>query len=411
MKACTAFDSAKLSDCIIGNNSSDSKILAKFATVPSAKQLELAIDGSGSMLGLTGSAKASSAWKALLKGVNLAAAASGTPVKAHRSGSGVLEGIQSVNEADKPCFYSGCGGFAPVTSSLDSLWKREPVEKAVSLRMAITDLEVNDGEISGLVSAIKPHVTNGAVIGVLAVKLPFSGRVYNSESQVIYTGESQRPIYLLTTGPKVQVHELLNEIRSKAALGGVSSDSMKISFLDDRISEPTLKAAAVEGVPVQAIRSGLPVRIGNINYSQSSNPDYQFVRLSDEAKGLRLSSRSGLSTGKSKLSDLGLVTLEPVGAGASVAGVSVKGMQIQDKDLIVELAISPGVAASVIRASVPRGQLPEDWWMRWNRGDPSAPDAKDQTDGLLLLLTSLGKLQAPAGLTPASAFCLAFSHS
>jgi hypothetical protein len=121
--------------------------------------------------------------------------------------------------------------------------------------------------------------------------------------------------------------------------------------------------------------------------------------------------RVNLSTGKSKLNDLGLVTLEPVGTGASVAGVSVKGMQIQEKDLIVELSVSPGVAASVIRASVPRGQLPEDWWMRWNRGDPSAPDAKDQTDGLLLLLTSLGKLQAPEGLTPASAFCLAFSHT
>jgi len=402
---------ARLGDCVTGDDQLISKLQKQWASVPAAKQLDLGIDGSGSMLGLTGSAKTSAAWKAMLRGVTLAAAASGTPVNAQRSGSGRLERIQSVSEAANPCFFSGCGGFAPVTSSLDSLWKREPVEKAVPLRMAITDLEVNDGEISGLVSAIKPHVTNGAVVGVLAVKLPFSGRVYNSESQVVHSGETQRPIYLLTTGPKAQVHELLNEIRSKAALGGVSSDSMKISYLDDRISEPTLKAAAVEGVPVQAITSGLPVRLGNINYSQSSNPDYQFVRLSPNAKGVRLASRSGLSTDKSKLNDLGLVTLEPVGTGASVAGVSVKGMQIQDKDLIVELSVSPGVAASVIRASVPRGQMPEDWWMRWNRGDPSAPDAKDQTDGLLLLLTSLGKLQAPEGLTPASAFCLAFSHT
>lgn len=404
-------DTPKLGDCVTGDNQLNSKLTKKLAAVASAKKLDIGIDGSGSMLGLTGSAKASAAWKAMLKGVTLAAAASGTPVSARRSGSGGLQRMQSVSEAANPCFFSGCGGFEPVTSSIDSLWKRDPAEKdSVPLRMAITDLEVNDGEISGLVSAIKPHVSNGAVIGILAVKLPFNGRVFNSESQVIHTGESSRPIYLLTTGPKAQVHELLNEIRSKAAMGGVSTDSMQITYLDDRISEPTLKAAAVEGVPVQAITSGLPVRIGDTNYSQASNPDVQFVRLSAQAQGVRLASRPGLSTGKSKLSDLGLVSLEPVGAGSTVAGVSVKGMQIQDKDLIVELSVSPGAPASVIRASVARGQLPEDWWMRWNRGDPSAPDAKEQTDGLLLLLSSLGKLQAPAGATPASAFCLAFSH-
>jgi hypothetical protein len=411
LKACSGLDSARLSDCVIGTEAPDSKLLGKWAAVPPAKQLNLAIDGSGSMLGLTGSAKASAAWKAMLKGVTLAAAASGTPVNARRSGSGGLERIQSVSEAANPCFFSGCGGLEPVTSSIDSLWKRDPVEKdSVPLRMAITDLEVNGGEISGLVSAIKPHVTKGAVIGVLAVKLPFNGRVFNSESQVIHTGESNRPIYLLTTGPKAQVHELLNEIRSKAAMGGVSSDSMQITYLDDLISEPTLKATAVEGVPVRAITSGLPVRIGTTNYSQASNPDVQFVRLSAQAQGVRLASRPGLSTGKSKLSDLGLVALEPVGAGSTVAGVSLKGMLVQGKDLMVELSVPPGAPASVIRASVPRGQLPEDWWMRWNRGDPSAPEAKEQTDGLLLLLTSLGKLQAPAGSTPASAFCLAFSH-
>ena len=412
LKACSGFDSAKLSDCVIGASTSDSKLLAKLAAIPNAKQLDLAIDGSGSMLGLTGSAKASAAWKAMLRSVTLASAASGTPVNARRSGSGGLERIQSVREAANPCFFSGCGGFQPVTSSIDSLWKRDPVEKgSVPLRMAITDLEVNDGEISGLVSAIKPHVANGAVIGLLAVKLPFNGRVFNSESQVIHAGESDRPIYLLTTGPKAQVHELLNEIRSKAAMGGVPSGTMQITYMDDRIREPTLKAAAVEGVPIQAITSGLPVRIGNTNYSQASNPDVQFVRLSAQAQGVRLASRPGLSTGKSQFSDLGLVALEPVGSGSTVAGVSVKDVQIQGKDLIVELSVSPGAPASVIRASVPRGQLPEDWWLRWNRGDPSAPEAKEQTDGLLLLLTSLGRLQAPLGSTPASAFCLAFSHT
>jgi hypothetical protein len=93
------------------------------------------------------------------------------------------------------------------------------------------------------------------------------------------------------------------------------------------------------------------------------------------------------------------------------SGVTVLGLQLQGQQLVMELAIPGQTPAGALRATVPRGLLPEDWWITLNRRDPSSASAKDQTDGLLLLLTSLGSLLVDSGSTPAAAFCLSFSHN
>jgi hypothetical protein len=265
-----------------------------------------------------------------------------------------------------------------------------------------------------LVAAIKPHVSKGAVIGVLAVKLPFQGSVYNSQSEVVHTGQSQRPIYLLATGPQAQLKAFLNDVRTKAALGGVSTDTMQLTFLDEHVNRPTLKAASVQGVPPQAINSGLPIRLANSTYSPGGQPDFQFVKLLSPAEGVRLSSSATVGPSQAKLPEIAVVQVEPVvlpGAGPAMGSeLSVKGLQLQGQQLVMELAIPGQTPAGAVRATVPRGQLPEDWWISWNRREPSSSSARDQTDGLLLLLTSLGSLLVEPGATPAAAFCLAFSH-
>ena len=364
------------------------------------------------MLGVTGSPKTTAAWKSMLRAVTLAAASTGVPIKALRSGSGKLQPLANVSKAADPCFFSGCGSFAPVTSSIDSLWKAAGPD--VPLRVAISDLEVNDGEISGLVAAMKPHINKGAVIGVLAVKLPFEGSVYNSQGVVLHTGSSQRPIYLLATGPRSQVKSILSDIRAKASMGGVPTGTMKVTFLDDLVSRPTIKAVSVQGVPPTSITSGLPVRLAGTTYSPAGQSDYQFVRLQPLAQGVRLSSTASAGAVQAIFPDFGLAQLEPVakpGAPAQLGqGLAVKGVQILGKDLVMELSISPNATAAPIRATVPRGQLPEDWWISWNRSDAEGEAAREQTDGLLLLLTSLGRMLVEPKSTPAVAFCLAFSH-
>jgi hypothetical protein len=58
---------------------------------------------------------------------------------------------------------------------------------------------------------------------------------------------------------------------------------------------------------------------------------------------------------------------------------------------------------------VEAGGLPEVWWLSWSRSDPASAQAKDQTDNLLLTLTSLSQAAIPAGSPPAVAFCIAFT--
>lgn len=382
---------------------------------PAAGSVEVAIDGSGSMLGLTGSPQAGDAWKALLKGVSLASASNGVPIKAMRSGGGQLQPINNVSQAGERCFFSGCGAYAPVSSSLDSLWKGETLKGSiVPMKVAISDLEVNDGEISGLVAAIKPHIQKGAAIGVLAVRLPFMGSVYNSQSKVIHTGLSQRPIYLLATGPRTQLQALLNDVRTKAALAGVPAKSMHLTFLDQHTSKPTLLAATARGTPTNKARIGLDVFVSGKTYGRTANPEYQFASLPPQESGVILGSAVGSSFNLDKPIDVGLVRVETVPIPGpntfQAVGVSAEGIQIQGQQLQVNLAIPSESRSGVIRATIPRGQLPEDWWIKWNRGDPASPDAKDQTDGLLLLMTSLGTLMVQPGSTPAAAFCFAYSR-
>ena len=407
--------SARLPECVVGKPVPSATQVGLWQNVPQASRIGVAIDGSGSMQGLTGSPKASAAWKALLKGVTLAAASAGQPIQALRSGSGQLQPLANVSQAAEPCFFSGCGAYASVSSSLDAVWKGAlPTGSGVPLKVAISDLEVNEGDISGLVAAIKPHVSRGAVIGVLAVKLPFQGSVYNSQSEVVHTGQSQRPIYLLATGPQAQLKAFLNDVRTKASLGGVPTDTMQLSFLDEHVNRPTLKAASVQGVPPQAINSGLPIRLANSTYSPGGQPDFQFVKLLSQAEGVRLSSSATVGASQAKLPEIAVVQVEPVvlpGAGPAMgSGLSVRGLQLQGQQLVMELAIPGQTPAGAVRATVPRGQLPEDWWISWNRREPSSSSARDQTDGLLLLLTSLGSLLVEPSSTPAAAFCLAFNH-
>jgi hypothetical protein len=404
-----------LPDCVVGTPAPSAARMELEEKVPQANRIEIAIDASGSMQGLIGSPKASTSWKAMLRGVSSAAATMGMPVQALRAGSGQLQPLANVSNASDPCFFSDCGGYTDVTSSLDALWKGGLSKGPVApLKVTISDMEVNTGEISGLVAAIKPHVDKGGVIGLIAVKLPFEGNVYNSNAQVVHKGQSLRPIYLLATGPRAQLKAFLSEVRTKAALAGVPTDTMQLTFLDEHVNRQTLKAASIQGVPPLAINSGLPIRLVNNTYSSAGQSDYQFVKLLSDAEGVRMSSSPISGNPQVPLPEIAVVQVEPVAIpGASSAmgsGVTVKGLQLQGQTLEIELAIPGPPAAGALRATVPRGRLPEDWWINWDRRDPSSSSAKEQTDGLLLLLTSLGTLLVEPGSTPAAAFCLAFSH-
>lgn len=411
----TGCPSARLPPCVTGNAAPTPKQQEFWNETPSVNALDLAFDGSGSMLGLTGSSKASSAWMGLIKGVTLAAASNGLSVKTQRVGGGETKVFNGALQAANPCFFSGCEDFFPVSSSLDSFWNAPGLIKGKPpLRIAVSDLETNNGDIAKLLAAIEPHVKQGAVIAVLAVKLPFNGNVFNSQGIVIHTGEAKRPIYLLATGPRSQLQALMTDVQTKAALAGMPTDEMHLTFLDQQANAPTLTAKSVTGMPVNinSISGGLPIRLAGTTYSPALTDNYQFVKLYPNAEGVAISSGESLLSGQLQPYS-SLIRLEAIslpGDGLELNNIVIKGFQMSGQELSVAIRIPISSQSKAIRAFVPRGQLPEAWWLSWNRLNPSDKKTHDQSDGLLLLLTSLSKLMVTPGTTPAASFCMAFSH-
>lgn len=401
--------------CVVGTNTPSDALKALRGSVPDATSLELAIDGSGSMLGLTTAGEPASNWQKLIRAVSLSAASTNVEVETFRVGSGTIKPLSSWQEATKPCFYQGCGAFQPVSSSLDTVWRRPGLTEAkdgapakVPLRLTITDLEANNGDITKLTAVIKKHVEQGAVIGVLALKLPFKGSVYNSDAQVIYKGATDRPIYMLATGPQRQVHKLLEEIKSNASISGIASDSIQVTYLDRTISSPTQTVEVVEGIPKGQVAQGLPIRLNGITYRPGNN--YALVKLFPPAKGVAMASKQGVNLSGINTTKLGLSKLESIDPQATLSGETITGEAIVNNHLVVQLSLPNPSPGNALRVTVPRGALPQQWWVDWDRRDPENPNSNQQTDGLLLLMSNLSKMLVEPGSTPAAAFCLMYSN-
>ena len=401
--------------CVVGTPPPSSTRRTLWESVPDATSLELAIDGSGSMLGFTSAGAPSSNWQKLIKAVTLSAGSTNVEVETFRVGSGTIKPLSSWQEATKPCFYQGCGAYAPVSSSLDTVWQRPGLTKGtngapskVPLRLTITDLEANNGDITKLTAVIKQHVAQGSVIGVMALKLPFNGSVYNSNAQVIFKGKTERPIYLLATGPQRQVHKLLDEIKSNASISGIAADSIQISHLDRITTSLTQTVEIVEGIPRASVGTGLPIRLNGVTYRPAN--DFALVRLFPKAKGVSMATKKGISVTDINTTQLGLAKLESIDSGTPLNGESITGEAIIHNHLVVQIALPNPAIGNVLRVTVPRGALPQQWWVDWDRRDPENPNSKMQTDGLLLLMSNLTKMLVEPGSTPAASLCFMYSN-
>lgn len=379
-----------------------------------AKELLIGIDGSGSMLGHARASDASR-WLSLLQSINLSTQTQGLSARAYRIGAGTAQALnsESVTAAKNPCFFQGCAPYPAVASSLQTLWEVKAAAGATPLRLLVSDLEVNQNDISTLIGAIRKDLSKGASAGVLALKLPFEGQVFDASGKPVFSGKLDRPVYLLATGNAVQVREVLEEIRKNMALKGVSSQ--QLSILDAQAQPKTLTIKSATLIPQAAGRTGEPVRLGGNSYSPSSHSQYRFAKLRDGSTGIALATIQPWSGGVTR-PDLGLVKLEriPLSPNDSIdpGGISLKSMSVAGSNLRLELEIPPSAPAGAIRATIPRGSLPEQWWIEWDKDDPKAAKAKEKTEGLLLLMTTLGQqVQARSpSKAPAAALCFAFQR-
>ncbi len=389
------------------------------APLKDATELLVGIDGSGSMLGHARAADPS-AWAKVLQSVNLTARTEGLSLRSVRVGGGSLQpfGNGSVTPAADPCFFEGCAPYAAVASSLQTLWQ-QPTQKAqlskgqLPLRLIVSDLEVNQSDISNLVGAIRTDLARGAAAGVLAIKLPFQGQVFNAAGRVIHTGRVERPVYLLATGKPQQVRSLLEGIRRTLGLKGVSVEQ-HLSIFDPGSKGEPLLAKSILGIPASTASTGQPLRLEGKTFSPSTNPDYKFIRLGPQSTGILVATAKGMGEGSSR-PDPGLLRIEaiplPPANSASSGGVRLRSLSIDGSNLRAALEIDASTSSGLLRATIPRGGLPEPWWFDWDRSQPAGKQALSQTDGLLLLLSTLSQQVQYESKTPAVALCVAFQRS
>lgn len=380
-----------------------------------ASQVYIGIDGSDSMLGYS-DVKAASGWRNLLQAVNLSTSTQGLSLKVFRIGGAKAQYIGSASvtqDAADPCFFKDCGKFPSVASGLQTLWDVKPVAGSLPLRLLISDLEVNQDDSSKLITGIRKDLLRGASAGILALKLPFKGKVFNSEGVNFYTGKLNRPLYLLASGKPDQVRSLLSEIKKNMALKGVSSK--EFSMLDGKSVSQTLKIKAASAVPFKNGKSNSPIRIFGSNYSPANNSDYKFVRLSPGATGITIATVVRWSGGTTR-PNIGLVHIEriPVNSNDSsdLGDIRLKSMSVAGKNVRLEIDIPNSAPSGLLRATIPRGSFPEQWWFDWDRSEPFVSNSKEKTQGLLLLLTKLSEQIASRNPnTPAAELCVAYQQN
>ncbi|MFN9630328.1 MAG: hypothetical protein ACK59A_08885 [Cyanobacteriota bacterium] len=354
-----------------------------------------------------------SSWLRLLQSVNLSAQTLGLQVQALRVGGGTATKLAagSATQASNPCFFEGCGPFPPVASSLQTLWQLPSSGPSPPLRLLISDLEVNQSDISTLIAGIKTDLNRGASAGVLALRLPFTGQVYDSQGRAFFKGSLNRPVYLLATGPSDQVTTLLEEIRKIMAQKGVQSQ--ELSLFSDKNTSQSLTARDAIVIPPERGAVGVPLQLSAGRFNPGSNGDYRFLQLRPGATGFSVMTIKPWSGGTSR-PDLGLVQLERIPLSpeesTSPGGVRIRNMLVAGSHLRLDLDVPPSTPSGALRATIP--SLPEQWWIDWDREhrkEAKALDKAQTTDGLLLLLNTLNsELREARGAPPAATLCMAF---
>jgi hypothetical protein len=406
---------AKLPECDAGLNGNTSQTTSGMPKKPpqTGQQVLIGIDGSGSMLGYA-QASDKNVWPRLLQSISQGILLKGHQPITYRIGAGAAEGPLkgSVTQATNPCFFKGCDGYRPVASSLETLWTIQGEGNVLPLRLLVSDLEVNQSDISSLLAGIQPDLAKGASAGILGVKAPFTGNVFGANGQIIQKGNVSRPLFILATGPKEQVISVLDEVKKTLSLKGITDT--RISIIDPKNSRQTKFAKWIGGVPAKAASPEANVRLSGQTFSPAQNPDYQFIRLNPGATGLAIATTKTWSTGTER-PDFGIADLEklPIADGQLQAaeGMQVSSIQISGPNVRVGINVDRSAASGIYRVVIPAGSMPEEWWLSWDRAEGDKTNVGTKTQGLLLLMTTLSRqIAGAANAPPAAALCIALQN-
>jgi hypothetical protein len=356
-----------------------------------------------------------SIWTGFLQSVSQGVLLNGLKPSTYRIGGGMAEGpiAGTLSKALDPCFFKGCNGFTDVTSSLASLWKIDDDPKKLPLRMLISDLEVNQNDVSYLLTDIKKDLAKkGAGAGVLAMRAPFTGDVYDAEGKVIARGNTERPVYILATGPEEQVRSALVKIKKTLALKGITNT--EYTLIDGSSTSETLKAQSISGIPATKASPGLPVRIDGKTFSRSGNPGYQFIRLDAGARGLELATTKMMPSGSAR-PNIEIADIENIsvtnGKTEPAEGMDISRVEINGRNIRLSINVDKSAPSGIYRAVIPPGSMPKQWWLDWDRRKEDTTKPGRKTQGLLALLIGLGQeIAATTNAPPAAILCFALQN-
>ena len=95
-------------------------------------------------------------------------------------------------------------------SRMDSVLSAMAASDPSSLNVMVTDLWLDDASFTGspqvaLGGPLSTLLRQGRSIGLVGVRAPYEGPVYDLPSKARYTGASERPLFVLLVGPRVLV--------------------------------------------------------------------------------------------------------------------------------------------------------------------------------------------------------------
>ena len=380
---------------------------------PTATELSrvvIGVDGSGSLLGHLQAE--GNVWDRSLTALQLLIATQSAETVVVRVGGPEPQPVASLQTFADPCFFEGCGPFAPVSSNLTALWQQA---RPGQLTILVSDLETNAALTGKLVQAIdqsKPEA-----VGVVAVDAPFSGQLFNpfTGKGTVSIDNGKRPLYLLVTGPQEPVKTILREgagafgqvrlqpvFSSLLPVGtGATAYARELDLLDDD-GQPDPRQGAVGG----------SVTVGSLKINPINNVLTVTVEPG-QSRQLALSTQGFLDDARGAAYPPGQLVLERYNPEeerwqAGAQGVTVEALRLQNRNLSATLSLDAGLPAGLVRARLPAHRGVEAWWLEMSANGPD-DEAKGRTKGLYGLLATLQASRQEPDAPPAAVLC--FAHS
>jgi hypothetical protein len=133
-------------------------------------------------------------------------------------------------------------------SRMDSVLGAIAASDPASLNVMVTDLWLSDDSFTGspqiaLGEPLKLLLRQGRSIGLIGVRAPYSGPIYDLPSHTTYLGASERPVFIVLVGPRALVVGAYNALANSGS-PGFSPDRLRFALFTAHPAQAWLGGAS-----------------------------------------------------------------------------------------------------------------------------------------------------------------------